>query len=80
MVTVLTIVALDSAGMVDNSNLGRADLRLRLSSRICCLLPIQCGVCVRIRSGADGDDGNGNGNGDGDGVGVGDSDYSTRST
>jgi hypothetical protein len=30
MVMVLTIVALDSAGKVDNSNLGRADLRFGL--------------------------------------------------
>jgi hypothetical protein len=44
------------------------------------------GVCVHIRSGADGDDcnGNGDGDGDGDGVGVGDGvgegDHTTRST
>ena len=45
------------------------------------------GVCVRIRSGADGDDGDGDdgdgddGDGDdGDGDGVGDGDHSTRST
>ena len=50
------------------------------------------GVCVRIRSAADGDDGDGddgdgddgdgdNGNGDNsDGDGVGDGDHSTRST
>jgi len=40
---VLTIAALDSAGKVDNWFLGRADLRLRFSRRICCLLPIDCG-------------------------------------
>ena len=40
------------------------------------------GVCVRIRSGADGDDGNGD-DGDGDvrdGDGIGDGYHSTRST
>jgi len=35
------------------------------------------GVCVRIRSGADGVDGDGD---DSDGDGVGDGDHSTRST
>jgi hypothetical protein len=39
----LTIAAIDSAGMVDNCILGRADLRLRFSSRICSTLPIDCG-------------------------------------
>jgi hypothetical protein len=40
------------------------------------------GVCVHIRSGADGEDGNGNGNGNGnvDGDGVGDGDHCTRNT
>ena len=42
-VMVLTIAALDSAGKVDNWILGRADLRLGFSSRICCPLPIDCG-------------------------------------
>jgi len=84
MVMVLTIVAFDSAGKVDNSNLERADLRLRFSSGIWYSFPSIVGVCVRIRSGADGDgdggDGDGVGDGDGDGDGVGDSDHSTRST
>ena len=39
--------------------------------------PSIVGVCVRIRSGADGDDGDGD---DGDGDGVGDGDHSIRST
>jgi len=39
---VLTIVASDSAGKVDNWIVGRADLRLRFSSGICCPLPINC--------------------------------------
>jgi len=42
---VLIIAALDSAGMVDNWIVGRADLRLRFSSGIRCPLPINCG-CV----------------------------------
>jgi hypothetical protein len=57
------ICSLRLRGNVDNSKLGRADLRLRYSSGISCFLPIDCGVCVRIRSGADGDDGDGDGDG-----------------
>jgi len=38
------------------------------------------GICMHIRSGADGDDGSGNGNGNGNGVGDSYSDYSIRST
>jgi len=40
---VLTITPFDSAGKVDTWLLGRADLWLRFSSRICCPLPIDCG-------------------------------------
>ena len=38
MVMVLTFAALDTAEKVDNWISGRADLQLRLSSGICCLL------------------------------------------
>jgi len=71
---VLTIVALDSAGKVVNWIMGGADLRLRFSSRILGRFPLIVGVCVRIRSGADGEDGNSNGDG------AGDCDHCTRST
>jgi len=83
---VLTIAALDTAGTVDNWILGRADLLLRFSNGICCLVPTDCGrMCgVNIRSGADGDDcdcdGDGDSDGDGDGVGDSYSDHSIRST
>jgi len=40
---VLTIASLDSAGKVDNWILGRADLRLRFSCGISCLLPADFG-------------------------------------
>jgi hypothetical protein len=76
---VLTIAALDSAGKVDNWILGRADLRLRFSSGISCPLPTDCGVYVRIRSGADGNGDEGDGD-VGDGDGVADGDHSIRST
>jgi len=47
MAMVLRIAALGSVGMVDIWVLGRADLQLRFSRRICCLLPIDCGrMCV----------------------------------
>jgi hypothetical protein len=78
MVMQLTIVAVDSAGKVDNLNLWRTNFQLRFACGICCLLPTDCGVSMRIWSGADGDVGNGNGNVDSDG--VSDSDHSTRST
>jgi len=84
---VLTIAALDSVGMIDNWTLGRADLQLRLSSSVCCVLSTDCG-CMSAHSGwADGNDGNGDdGNGDAgngddsDGDSVGDCKHSTRST
>jgi len=40
---VLTIEALDSAGMVDNCIMGRADLQQRVWNRISCLLSSICG-------------------------------------
>jgi len=47
MVMVLTIVALVSAGTIEHSNLGRADLQLRCFSRDCCVHRIDCGcMCV----------------------------------
>jgi hypothetical protein len=47
MTMVLTIAALDFVGMVDIWILGRADLQLRFSSRICGLLRMDCGcMCV----------------------------------
>ena len=80
---VLTLAALDSVGMVDNWILGRADLRLRFSRGICCLLPTDCGCMCAYLGRADGDDGDGDDgdgdDGDGDG-GDGDGDHSTRST
>jgi hypothetical protein len=84
---VLTIAAFDSAGMVDNWILGRADLRLRFSSGIYCSLHADCGRMYVCAFSADGDDGDGDdgdgddGDGDdGDDDGVGDGDHSTRST
>jgi hypothetical protein len=64
MVMVLTIVALDSAGMVGNSNLCRADL------------PLQSGADGDDGGG----DGNGNGNGDSDRVGDSDHSSRSTST
>jgi hypothetical protein len=40
---VLTIAACDAATKVDDCILGRADIRLRFASRICCALPTSCG-------------------------------------
>jgi len=62
---VLTIGDLDSVGMVYNWILGIADLWLRYSSRICCLLPTNSGRLCALWAGAHGDDGNGD-DGDGD--------------
>jgi len=76
MVIVLTIAALDSARKLDDWILGRADLQLRFQAESAARFPQIVGVCVSIRSGADGDDGDGD---DGDG-GVGDGDHSARST
>jgi hypothetical protein len=51
-IMVLTIAALDSAGMVDNWILGTADLQLRFSSGICSLLPTDCGcMCAHLGRG-----------------------------
>jgi hypothetical protein len=67
---VLTFAALDSAGKVDNWISGRADLRLSILSGVCSQFPVDLGICVRIRSGADGHDGDGDGDCDGDGDGT----------
>jgi hypothetical protein len=73
MVMVLTILVLYSTGKGDNSILGRADLALRFPAESITRFQLIGGLCVPIRSGADGDHGNGNGVGDSY------SDYSTRS-
>jgi hypothetical protein len=67
---VLTIAALDTAGNVDIWISGRADLRLSFSGESAASFPSILGVCVRIRSGADGDDGDGASDGAGDGDGT----------
>jgi len=80
-VMVLTIAASDSARMVSNWILERADLPLRFSSGICCMPPINFGYMwvhsvLGQRWWWQWYDGNGD---DGDGV-VGDGDHSNRST
>jgi len=77
---VLTIVILDSAGMVDNWIMTRTDPVSDLPAESAARYPPVVGICGRIPSGADGDNGDGDGDGDGDGNGVGDGDRSTGST
>jgi hypothetical protein len=79
MIMVLTIVALDSAGKVDISNLGSADLQMGYPTEFAASFPSIVDECVHIWSATDGDDGNGNGNGNDNSDGVGDGDHSTRS-